>query len=128
MNIGEVAARVGLSAKTIRYYEGLGLVRPRRGANGYRAFGETEVHRLAFLGRARTLGFSIEECRALLTLYDDPGRASADVRRIAAGHLEHVEARIAELQALRATLADLVQSCAGDARPNCPILRDLARG
>jgi DNA-binding transcriptional MerR regulator len=107
-------------------YERIGLIRPARGANGYRAFGTAELHKLAFLGRARRLGFSIEECRRLLALYEDESRASADVRRVAAGHLERIDARIAELQALRASLARLVAACAGDQRPDCPILADLA--
>ncbi|MBK5926532.1 Cu(I)-responsive transcriptional regulator [Rhodobaculum claviforme] len=127
MNIGEVATRAGLPAKTIRYYEEVGLIRPRRDPNGYRAFSDADLHRLAFLGRARGLGFSIEDCRTLLSLYDDPGRAAADVRRIAAVHLEQIDARIAALQGMRATLSELVSSCAGDNRPDCPILRDLAR-
>jgi len=127
MNIGEAAEAAGLPAKTIRYYESIGLIRPARDANGYRAFGGRDVHRLAFLARARALGFSIEECRALLRLYDDEARASADVKRLAQSHLERIDARIAELQALRATLAHLVDSCAGDRRPDCPILADLAR-
>ena len=128
MNIGEAAAASGLPAKTIRYYDEIGLVRPRRDANGYRAFGTDEVHRLAFLNRARGLGFSIEDCRALLGLYDDPSRASEDVRRLAADHLARIDARIGELHALRSTVAGLVASCAGDGRPDCPILDDLASG
>jgi len=128
MNIGEAAAASGLPAKTIRYYEDIGLIRPRRDTNGYRTFGGDEVHRLAFLNRARGLGFSIEDCRALLGLYDDAGRASEDVRRLAASHLDRIDARIAELQALRATMAGLVAACAGDGRPDCPILDDLATG
>lgn len=128
MNIGEAAAASGLPAKTIRYYEEIGLIRPRRDGNGYRAFSEGEVHRLAFLNRARGLGFSIEDCRALLGLYDDSTRASEDVKRLAAAHLDRVDARIAELVALRGTLAGLVAACAGDGRPDCPILDDLATG
>ena len=128
MNIGEAAAASGLPAKTIRYYEDIGLIRPRRDGNGYRAFGEDEVHRLAFLHRARGLGFSIEDCRALLDLYADDGRASEDVKRLASDHLARIDARIAELQALRATVAGLVSACAGDNRPDCPILDDLAAG
>jgi Cu(I)-responsive transcriptional regulator len=127
MNIGEVAERAGLPAKTIRYYEEIGLIAPRRDPNGYRAFSEADLHRLAFLGRARALGFSIEDCRTLLALYRDPGRASADVKRVAEEHLARIDAKIAALEAMRATLAELVDSCAGDARPDCPILRDLAR-
>lgn len=126
MNIGDVAERSGLPAKTIRYYEDIGLVRPRRDTNGYRAFDDEDVHRLAFLARSRSLGFSIEECRALLALYDDESRASADVRRLAAAHLARIDRRIAELVALRATLAELVDRCHGGDRPDCPILSDLA--
>ena len=126
MNIGQAAQASGLPAKTIRYYEEIGLIRPPRDSNGYRAFGPREVHKLAFLGRARALGFSIEECRLLLGLYENDTRASEDVKRLAQSHLERIDARISELQALRGTLADLVRSCAGDHRPDCPILDDLA--
>ena len=126
MNIGEVAERSGLPPKTIRYYEDIGLIRPRRGDNGYRAFAEADLHRLAFLGRARSLGFSIEECRGLLALYADPTRASADVKAMAETHLADIDRRIAELEGLRATLAHLVRRCHGDDRPDCPILADLA--
>lgn len=126
MNIGQVATQSGLPAKTIRYYEEIGLIRPQRDANGYRAFRAQDVHTLEFLARARALGFSIEECRALLALWEDKGRASADVREIAAEHLRQIDAKIADLQAMRATLADLVARCAGDGRPDCPILTGLA--
>ncbi|MCC6002237.1 MAG: Cu(I)-responsive transcriptional regulator [Pararhodobacter sp.] len=126
MNIGEASAASGLPAKTIRYYEEIGLLRPARDGNGYRSFAPRDVHRLAFLARARALGFSIEECRTLLALYEDDSRASADVKRLAERHLERIDRRIAELQALRATLAGLVAGCAGDRRPDCPILKDLA--
>ena len=128
MNIGNAADASGLPAKTIRYYEEIGLIRPRRDANGYRAFRPDDVHKLAFLARARALGFSIEECRALLGLYEDEARASEDVKALAQGHLRRIDAKIAELQALRATLAHLIASCAGDHRPDCPILADLAAG
>jgi Cu(I)-responsive transcriptional regulator len=125
MNIGEVGERSGLPAKTIRYYEEIGLIRPARDVNGYRAFTERDVHVLAFLGRARALGFSIEECRTLLALWQDEGRASADVKRVAEEHLARIDQRIADLQGLRDTLARLVAACAGDHRPDCPILADL---
>jgi Cu(I)-responsive transcriptional regulator len=126
MNIGDVAERSGLPPKTIRYYEDIGLIRPARGANGYRDFEKADLHKLAFLGRARSLGFTIEECRGLLALYEDRERASADVKRLAAGHLQQVERKIEELRAMRDTLAELVERCHGDARPDCPILEDLA--
>ncbi|NBE08386.1 Cu(I)-responsive transcriptional regulator [Paragemmobacter ruber] len=126
MNIKDVAARSGLPAKTIRYYEEIGLIRPLRGANGYRAFRDSDLHKLAFLARARGLGFTIEECRKLLALYEDRDRASADVKALAEAHLDEMERKIAELRAMQATLRALVESCAGDARPDCPILTGLA--
>ncbi|WP_179379271.1 Cu(I)-responsive transcriptional regulator [Jannaschia marina] len=125
MNIGEVAARTGVPAKTIRYYEDVGLIAPGRGGNGYRAFSDRDVHELTFLGRARVLGFGLGECRALLALWRDEGRASAEVRAIAEGHLAEIDARLADLQAMRATLARLVTACAGNDRPDCPILETL---
>jgi MerR family transcriptional regulator, copper efflux regulator len=128
MNIGEVANRTGLPAKTIRYYEDIGLVRPQRQANGYRAYESGEVHKLSFVQRARRLGFTIEECRQLLSLYEDRQRASADVKAVALQHLEDIEAKISELQELKATLNKLVKACRGDDRPDCPILDDLAFG
>jgi Cu(I)-responsive transcriptional regulator len=127
MTIGEIADRTGLPAKTIRYYEDIGLIRPARDSSGYRVFAETDFHKLAFLGRARALGFSIEDCRTLLALYEDENRASADVKRLAQQHLETVEGKIAQLEAMRDTLRDLIHSCAGDSRPDCPILKDLAK-
>ena len=95
MNIGEVSRAVGLPAKKIRYYEEIGLVRPLRGANGYRDFNEQDAHKLAFLGRSRSLGFSINDCRTLLSLYEDRDRASADVKAVAAEHLERITQKIA---------------------------------
>lgn len=127
MNIGDVATRSGLPPKTIRYYEEIGLIAPKRGANGYRAFDENDLHILAFLNRARGLGFSIEECRTLLALYEDTDRESAHVKDLAQQHLARIDEKIAELQGLRNTLATLVASCHGDTRPDCPILDDLAR-
>ncbi|SHH55069.1 Cu(I)-responsive transcriptional regulator [Marivita hallyeonensis] len=126
MNIGEVAKRSGLPSKTIRYYEEIGLVKPLRDVNGYRAFRDSDLHKLAFLNRARTLGFTIEDCRTLLTLYEDKSRASADVKELAEAHLHKIEDKIAQLQSMRDTLSELVHSCAGDNRPDCPILKDLA--
>lgn len=125
MNIGQVAEQTGLPAKTIRYYEDIGLVTPLREANGYRVFAESDAHKLAFLGRARALGFSIEGCRNLLALWEDRSRASADVRSIAKEHLAEIEQKITALAAMRDTLAELVRECAGDNRPDCPILKGL---
>ncbi len=126
MNIGDVSDRIGLPAKTIRYCEDIGLVTPLRGANGYRRFRESDMHKLAFLGRARALGFSIAACRDLLALWEDRGRAGADVRAIASGHLIDIAAKIAALAEMRDTLSELVDACAGDHRPDCPILAGLA--
>ncbi|MBB3994015.1 Cu(I)-responsive transcriptional regulator [Sulfitobacter undariae] len=125
MNIGEVAKQAGLPPKTIRYYEDIGLITPLRDANGYRSFRDSDMHKLAFLARSRALGFTIEDCRNLLALWDDQDRASADVRAIAQEHLAQIESKIADLQAIRDTLSNLVHACAGDHRPDCPILNTL---
>lgn len=126
MNVGEAARRAGLPAKTIRYYEEIGLIAPARADNGYRAYSGDDVHRLAFLKRARALGFSIEDCRQLMALYRDRSRASADVRRIAEAHVQAIEEKLRELQAMRTTLQKLIHACHGDDRPDCPILEDMA--
>ena len=125
MNITEAARASGLTAKTIRYYEGIGLVTPQRGPNGYRHFSPEEVQRLAFLGRARRLDFSLQDCRDLLMLNADTDRSSADVREIAMRHLAEVDERLADLSQLRVALQSLVESCAGDRRPECSILDAL---
>lgn len=126
MNIGEAGRRSGLPVKTIRYYEDIGLIAPARRANGFRDYDDNDVNNLRFLARARGLGFSVEECRHLLQLYGDKSRPSAEVRALAAHHIEEIRAKIAELQAMEATLSRLVDSCAGNERPECPILEDLA--
>lgn len=127
MNIGDVSEQSGLPAKTIRYYEQIGLVRPSRSENGYRDFESEDLHKLTFLCRARSLGFSIDECRTLLSLYEDRERSSSEVKKIAEKHLAHVDKKISELQSLSATLRDLVDRCNGDDRPECPIVNDLAQ-
>lgn len=127
MNISEVSRHTGVPAKTIRYYESIGLLHIPRDTNSYRLFDEKTLHRLTFLGRARALGFSIQECRTLMGLYQDPSRASADVKRLASEHLMQVKQKIADLQSLHDTLSMLVEQCAGDQRPDCPILQDLAQ-
>lgn len=126
MNVGEAARRAGLPAKTIRYYEEIGLISPDRAGNGYRAYSGEDVHRLAFLKRARNLGFSIEDCRQLMALYRDGSRASADVRAIASAHVSAIEEKMRELQSMRSTLNKLIHACHGDARPDCPILEEMA--
>ena len=126
MLIKEAEKSAGLQAKTIRYYEEIGLIRPSRQHNGYRDYAAEDIHRLRFLQRARGLGFSIEDCRALLSLYDEKGRESADVRAIAEAHLAEIDRKIRELNGMRKTLAHLIHACHGDDRPDCPILNDLA--
>ena len=128
MNIGDAARRSGLPAKTIRYYEEIGLVRPARDPNGYRAFAERDVAKLVFLNQARSLGFSIEDCRTLLSLWEDRDRASADVKALARDHLHAIDAKIAALREIRDTLDHLIGQCAGDDRPDCPILERFATG
>ena len=128
MNIGEVSERSGLPPKTIRYYEDINLVRPLRSDNGYRSFRESDIHKLAFLGRARALGFSIEDCRTLLSLYEDETRESAQVKAVAKEHLTEIDNKIAQLKSMRETLSHLIEACQGDNRPDCPILKDLSRG
>ncbi len=125
MNIGDVSTRTGLPAKTIRYYEDIALIKPLRDDNGYRRFRDQDIHKLTFLGRARALGFTIEDCRTLLALYEDESRASADVKQVAWDHLAQIDAKITDLKAMRDTLSHLIEACAGDDRPDCPILKDL---
>jgi MerR family copper efflux transcriptional regulator len=127
MNIGEASSASGVSAKMIRYYESIDLIRPPlRTDNNYRVYSDEDVHTLRFIKRARTLGFSIEETSALLTLWHDRSRSSADVRAIAVAHVADLERRIAEMQGMAETLRHLVHCCSGDHRPDCPILNDLA--
>ena len=128
MNIGEAAKASGVSAKMIRHYEDTGLV-PKAGRTqaGYRIYGEEDVHILRFVRRARDLGFSLAEIGALLALWGNRRRASADVKRLALRHVEDLDRRIAEMQAMRRTLAELARHCHGDGRPECPILDDLGR-
>ncbi|MBB4229798.1 Cu(I)-responsive transcriptional regulator [Rhizobium mongolense subsp. loessense] len=128
MNIGEASDRSGLPSKTIRYYEDIGLIRPDRGGNGYRDYAAADVHKLRFLQRSRGLGFSVEECRQLLALYEDKSRASADVKEIAQGKLNEIDRKIRELMELRRTLEHLVHACHGNGRPDCPILEELSDG
>ena len=126
MNIGDAAERSGLPAKTIRYYEDIGLLKPDRAGNGYRDYSMADVHRLRFLQRARSLGFSVEECRQLLSLYGDTHRESADVKAIATAKLDDIDRKIRELTGLKEMLRQLVDSCHGDHRPDCPIIDGLS--
>jgi len=127
MNIGTVADRAGVTSKTIRYYESIGLIDPaRRTDSGYRVYDERDVQTLRFVHRARSLGFSVNEVADLLTLWRDRNRASADVKALARQHLRDIDRKIADLQGMRDTLVHLMERCHGDQRPDCPILDDLA--
>ena len=129
MNIGQAAKKSGLSAKMIRYYESIDLISPAgRSANGYRHYGEEDLHRLAFIKRSRDMGFSLDEVSKLLTLWQDRQRASADVKALAGAHIDALNLKIDELVSLRDALQQLVECCHGDDRPDCPILQDLASG
>ena len=127
MNIGQAAGATGVSAKMIRYYESIALIPPgRRSESGYRIYSENDLHALRFVKRARTLGFSLDQIRDLLSLWQDKQRASADVKRIALGHVGELTQRIAELTEMRDTLQTLARCCKGNDRPDCPILQSLA--
>lgn len=127
MQIGEAAKRAGVSAKMIRHYEQIGLVPapPRRDSN-YRDYGTADVHRFAFVRRARDLGFSIEEIRDLLRLWADTSRSSADVKKLTEAHIEDLNTRITKLVEMRDTLAHLAHCCEGSHRPDCPIIENLS--
>ena len=127
MNIGQAAAASGITAKMIRYYESIALVPPgRRSDAGYRVYSDDDLHVLRFVKRARTLGFSLEQIRELLSLWHNKARASADVKAIALGHVAELNQRIAELTEMRNTLQTLAGCCQGNDRPDCPILQSLA--
>ena len=129
MNIGQAAAASGVSAKMIRHYEDIGLVRkPKRSAANYRTYSESEVHVLRFVRSARELGFSMRQIGELLDLWRDHGRPSRKVKDLVLGHVADLERRIAELQAMKSTLEHLARHCHGDGRPNCPILDGLESG
>jgi MerR family copper efflux transcriptional regulator len=129
MNIGEAAGASGVSAKMIRYYEQISLIRPAdRTDSNYRSFSDRDVNDLRFIKRARSLGFSVEEITNLLSLWRDRERPSREVKAIADGHVADLQARISEMQAMAGTLKTLSDCCAGDDRPDCPILSDLAGG
>ncbi|MGV0818408.1 Cu(I)-responsive transcriptional regulator [Martelella sp. FLE1502] len=128
MNIGQAAKQSGLPAKTIRYYEEIGLVIADRAENGYRDYSANHVHRLNFIHRSRDLGFSVEECRLLLSLYDDDARESAEVKALATAKIAEIDEKLARLAGLKATLQHLADHCHGDHRPDCPILEELSSG
>jgi MerR family copper efflux transcriptional regulator len=127
LNIGEAAQASGVTAKMIRHYESIGLLpAAKRTASGYRVYDEQDLRLLQFIHRGRALGFSLERIAELLALWQDKDRASADVRRLAGQHIEELNRKIEELQAMKRTLEQLAHSCHGDQRSDCPILDDLA--
>ncbi|WP_339486572.1 Cu(I)-responsive transcriptional regulator [Pseudomonas sp. EL_65y_Pfl2_R95] len=126
MNIGQAAKKTGLSAKMIRYYESIDLLpEAGRSDSGYRVYNAKDLHRLTFIKRSRDLGFSLNEVAKLLTLWQDRDRASADVKKLAAEHIDQLNQKIVELTGLRDTLQELSDSCHGDHRPDCPIIKAL---
>lgn len=129
MNIGQVASISGVSQRMIRHYEKIGLVpAPPRREGGYRVYVEDDAHRLRFVANARDLGFSVEDIRALLALWQDRNRSSAEVKALAAARARELGRKAEALQAMRATLLDLADRCHGDERPECPILQRLTEG
>lgn len=127
MNIGEAARSSGVSAKTIRYYESIGLIPPAsRRESGYRSFGQVEIDTLRFVQRARSLGFSVKDVARLLDLWRDRSRASSDVKALATEQVGEIDQKIAELRSMRDTLQHLAEQCHGDHRPDCPILDGIA--
>ena len=126
-NIGQAAKASGLSAKMIRHYEDIGLIgKALRSESGYRRYTASELHTLRFIKQARTLGFSIKQIEALLGLWQNQSRSSRQVKALALEHIAELDRKIEEMQAMKAALARLVHDCHGDARPECPILDELA--
>jgi len=127
LNIGDTAKASGVTAKMIRHYESIGLIsQAQRTTAGYRVYMESDVQVLQFVHRGRALGFSLEQIKTLLALWQDKGRASKDVRAMAKQHIAALDVKIADMQSMRRTLASLASACHGDDRPDCPILDDLA--
>ena len=129
MNIGQASKASGVSQRMIRHYEAIGLIpKAARRESGYRDYDERDVHLLKFIARARDLGFPIEEIGKLLTLWQDRGRSSAEVKALAVARIAELEKKERELQEMRCTLEHLARNCHGDGRPDCPIIDSLAAG
>jgi Cu(I)-responsive transcriptional regulator len=127
MNIGEAARASGVSSKMIRHYESIGLLPPSsRSDSGYRIYSNNDLHTLRFIGTARSLGFSLEEIRQLLSLWQDKNRSSADVKTLVTNHIAELDRKIAEMSAMRDTLSNLAKTCSGNTRPDCPILNGIS--
>jgi Cu(I)-responsive transcriptional regulator len=129
VTIGEAAARSGVPAKTIRFYEESGIIKPAaRGENRYRAYSDSDIETLRFIQRSRALGFPLKDIAGLLELYRDRHRASRDVKEMALKHVAELDRKLRELTQIRDTIATLAERCHGDQRPDCPILDELGAG
>lgn len=127
MNIGQAAAASGISAKMIRHYETIGLIgAAERTGSGYRVYTQKDVETLRFIRRSRDLGFQVDQIKALLALWRDRNRASADVKKVALSHVAELEAKMRQLQDMADTLRYLAKNCHGDNRPDCPIIHELS--
>jgi Cu(I)-responsive transcriptional regulator len=127
MNIGRAALLSGLSVKTVRYYSDIGIITPHKDSrSGFRAFTETEVAKLQFIGKARKFNFTVNECRDLLALYENKNRSSKEVKSLTLEKISDIDEKLEELHGLRDQLKTLVKACKGDDRPNCPILDALS--
>ena len=125
--ISDAARRAALTVKTVRYYADIDLVKPEgRSAAGYRLYEEADIAKLGFIGRERRYSFSIEQCRELLSLYEDDQRPSAEVKRITLEKIDEIDSKLVDLQELRDELSRLAGNCHGDSRPDCPIIGNLA--
>ena len=128
MNIGQAAKLSGLTVKTVRYYANIGLIMPLQdNQTGYRSFSEYDVAKLQFIGKARRFDFSINECRELLSLYQDKNRPSSEVKALTLEKIAQIDSKLDELTRLRDQLSHLANHCQGDGRPECPILDALSR-
>ena len=128
MNISQAAKLSGLSVKTIRYYADIKMVEPERNIqSGYRSYSNDDVAKLNFIGKARRFNFSIEECRELLSLYQDKNRSSKEVKKLTLAKIAHIDEKLQEFHSLRDELSHLVNCCNGDDRPSCPILDELSK-
>lgn len=128
MNIGQIAQASGVSTKMIRHYEAIGLIEEsRRTESNYRVYLEQDLHILRFIKSARSLGFSLDDIRRLLSLWHDTSRSSADVKALAQSHIDSLNKKIQEITAMRDTLQTLADSCYGNDRPECPIIRGLTQ-
>ncbi|WP_079246856.1 Cu(I)-responsive transcriptional regulator [Sphingomonas turrisvirgatae] len=127
MNIGQASKASAVSQRMIRHYEAIGLIpKAARRESGYRDYDDRDVHTLRFIARARDLGFPIEEIGRLLALWRDRSRSSAEVKSLALARVEELKRKERDLREMRRTLEQLAQSCHGDDRPDCPIIKDLA--